>query len=135
MMIGKTPDSIGYVEFIYAITNKLDYGAVRNSTGRFVQADLASLQAAAEAFESSGSHNFLLPITNAPGPDSYPIASMTYLLIPDEWAAPSKRSALLDFLSWMLTTGQKQAASLGYAALPAPVSGKALRIVEEIRAH
>jgi phosphate transport system substrate-binding protein len=131
--IARTPDSIGYVEFIYALNHRLDYGAVRNRSGRFVLADLMTLQAAAAALESTGPADALPPITNAAGPNAYPIASVTYFLIPHDWPAASKRSAMLDFLSWMLTAGQKQAGSLGYVALPPRIAEKALKTVDEMR--
>jgi phosphate transport system substrate-binding protein len=133
--ITRTPDSIGYVEFIYAINHRLDYGAVRNSSGRFVQADLTSVQAAAAALGSNGSGDVLEPITNAAGPNAYPIASVTYFLVPDDGSGAAKRSILLDFLSWMLTTGQKQAGSLGYVSLPPRVAEKALRVVSELQSR
>src|SRR5262249_55972907 len=94
-LVSKTPDSIGYLEFIYAINHQLDYGAVRNGSGRFIQADLASLQAAALDLISG----------RIPGPNSYPIASMTYFLIPEDFGTPAKRDAMLAFLAWMFTTG------------------------------
>jgi len=131
--IAKAPDSIGYVEFIYALNHRLDYGLVRNSSGRFVPADLTALQAAALALESEDAGESLEPITNAAGPNAYPIASVTHFLIPDDWPAPAKRSAMLDFLSWILTAGQKQAGSLGYVALPPGVAERALKTVEKMK--
>ena len=121
--VAGTPDSIGYVEFIYALQNRLSYGSVRNRSGKFIQADLTSVPAAAADFASSIRGDFRVSILNAPGRDSYPIASFTYLLIP-QIQDPAKRKVMDDFISWMLTSGQRQCAALGYAALPAEIAAK-----------
>ncbi len=117
--IQQTPDSIGYVEFIYALQNRLNYGLVRNMAGRFVPADLDSI---AEAARSIGEpeQDLRVSITNAAGPHAYPIACFTYLMIPKQ-ANPAKAEALHEFLQWMLSSGQKQSAALGYGALPPEV--------------
>ena len=85
-----TPNSIGYVELVYAIQHELSYGAVRNSSGNYVRADLNSLAEAAKAAIRSGNLESLSSITNAPGKDSYPIASFTWLLLPQEIADAGK---------------------------------------------
>ena len=121
-LVGKTPDAIGYVEFIYALQNQLSYGWLRNRAGRFVQASLETLTAAG----AIGSGDLRAPIVNAPGANAYPIASFTYLLIPDKATDPAKQKTLTELLRWMLTTGQKQCAALGYASLPEAVARKAM---------
>ena len=121
-LVRKTPDSIGYVEYIYALQNQLNYGAVRNRAGRFVQANLETLTAAA----ASISGDIRAPIVNAPGANAYPMASFTYLLVPAKLADTAKQKTLDDFLRWALTSGQKECAALGYASLPAPVARKAM---------
>jgi len=126
--VAQTPDSIGYVEFIYALQHQLSYGWVRNGAGQFVQANLTTVPAAAADFAASIRDDFRVSIANAPGRDSYPIASFTYLLVPDQFQDPAKRKLLSDFLVWMLTSGQKQCAALGYAALPPEISERALKI-------
>jgi phosphate transport system substrate-binding protein len=123
-LVRSTPDSIGYVEFIYALQAHLSYGAIRNSSGRFVQADLNSLSAAAASFHSGG--DLRTSITNASSPRAYPVASFTYLLIPEKTGNPQKASVMLEFLRWALTSGQKQSAALGYAPLPNDVARQAL---------
>jgi phosphate transport system substrate-binding protein len=129
-IVAGTPGAIGYVEFIYALEHQLDYGAVQNSSGHFLQADLASLQAAATDFANSIPDDFGIAITNAPGRGSYPIASFTYLFIRDQSENLTKQGAMLGFLRWMLTLGQGQAAALGYAALPSEL---AKRVLEELQ--
>jgi phosphate transport system substrate-binding protein len=115
--------SIGYVEFIYALENHLSYGRVRNQRGEFVEANLESISAAAtNAMEPS--KDFKVSIVDAPGAGSYPIASFTWLVVPAHIADGAKRTAIMDFLTWMLGPGQKQAAALGYLALPSGLIGR-----------
>jgi phosphate transport system substrate-binding protein len=125
-LVAKTPDSIGYVEFIYALQSHLSYGAVRNAAGRFVQADLTSLPAAAATFKPAQPDDLRGSITNAPGAQAYPIAAFTYFVVPEEFGDATKANNMIAFLRWALTSGQKQSASLGYAALPDAVAHQAI---------
>jgi phosphate transport system substrate-binding protein len=127
--VSATPDSIGYVEFIFALRNHLSYGSVRNTAGRFVTADLDSIAAAATNAAPGMPANFRLSITNAPGRESYPIASFTYLLLAD----PGKNGWMLDLVEWMLTSGQRQSAGLGYGTLPPEVVERAQRAIKTAR--
>ena len=120
-LIKQTPDSIGYVELIYAIQNKMSYGKVRNSAGKFVMADLMSVTAAAAGASKQMPEDFRVSITDSTGPDAYPISSFTWLLIPSKIEDPMKKKALTDFLEWMLTDGQSMVEALSYAKLPAEV--------------
>lgn len=109
--------SIGYVEFIYALQNHLSYGGILNQNGEFVEASLESITAAVN--HSPDMHDdFKGSIVNAPGEGSYPIASFTWIVVPAHIADDAKRSAITAFLKWMLGPGQRQAAALGYLALP-----------------
>ena len=132
-LVAKTPDSIGYVEFIYALESHLSYAAVRNASGRYVQADLASLSAAAAAFQPAQNQDFRASITNAGGPRVYPIAAFTYFLVPEKFADPAKAKIMSEFLNWVLTSGQKQSASLGYVALPDILARQALQSTGGLR--
>jgi len=132
-LVAKTPGAIGYVEFIYALQAHLSYGAVRNAAGRFVQADLSSLTAAAAAFKPAMVEDLRGSITNAAGARAYPIAAFTYFLVPEKFADPVKAQSMTDFLRWALTFGQKESASLGYAALPEAVAKQALESVGGLR--
>lgn len=124
--------SIGYVEFIYALENHLSFGKVRNQQGEFVAANLESIGAAVtNAMEPS--RDFKVSIVDAPGPGSYPIASFTWLVIPAHIPDPTKRTAIADFLKWMLGPGQKQAAALGYLPLPGALIGREEMAVSNIR--
>src|SRR5260370_4177503 len=81
-LIKQTPNSIGYVELIYAAQNKVPYGSVKNAAGTLVKADLASVTEAAAAAAKTIPDDFRVSITNAPGKNAYPISSFTWLLIP-----------------------------------------------------
>jgi phosphate transport system substrate-binding protein len=132
-LVAKTPDAIGYVEYIYAVESHLSYGAVRNAAGRFVQADLNSLTAAAATFKPAAARDFRSSITNAAGAQAYPIAAFTYFLIPEKFADTAKAQSMMDFLRWMLTFGQKESAGLGYAALPDALAKQALESIGGLR--
>jgi len=119
-LVKQTPNSVGYVELIYAIQNKMAYGKVKNSAGTFVKADLASVTAAAGASKAMP-EDFRVSITNASGKDVYPISSFTWLLIPAKIQDPAKKKALKDFVNWMLGDGQNMVEALSYAKLPKEV--------------
>jgi phosphate transport system substrate-binding protein len=119
-----TPNSIGYVEFLYAIQHELSFGAVRNSAGEFIKASISSVTAAATA--ESQDPDFRVSITNASGKDAYPISTYTWLLLPEEIADKTRRAALKELLRWVLTSGQRECSALGYAPVPAGVAKRAL---------
>jgi phosphate transport system substrate-binding protein len=120
-MVRQAPDSFGYVELIYALQNKMAYGAVRNAAGKFLQGSPDGVTAAAAAAAKSMPADYRVSITNAPGATSYPISSFTWLLIPKQFADPAKGAAVKDFLNWMLEHGESETTSMGYAPLPAQV--------------
>jgi len=132
-LVKQTPNSIGYVELIYDVHNQMPYGRVRNSSGDFVKADLASTTAAAAASAKAMPDDFRVSITNPDGKAAYPIASFTWLLVPSKIEDGAKRKALVDFLRWMLKDGQNNAEPLAYARLPKEVVGKELKAISEIR--
>jgi len=120
-LVKQTPNAVGYVELIYAIQNKMPYGKVQNAAGKFVEASLKSVTAAAAGAAKQMPEDFRVSITNAAGNDTYPISSFTWLLIPSRISDPQKRKAVVDFLNWMVGPGQQLAAPLEYAALPREV--------------
>jgi phosphate transport system substrate-binding protein len=119
--VRRTPGAIGYVELIYAIQNHIAYGVVRNRSGNFVEASLASVTAAASSAHFGEDTDFRVSITDAPGADSYPISSFTWFLIPKTISDPVKARHLLEFVWWATHDGQRFANALAYATLPAPV--------------
>jgi phosphate transport system substrate-binding protein len=131
-LIQQTPGSFGYVELIYAIQNKIPYGKVKNSSGTFVKADLASVSAAAAAAAKAMPDDFRVSITNPEGKEAYPIASFTWLLIPSKFSDTAKRDVVKDFLKWMMTDGQQYCETLSYAKLPKEVVAKEMKAIAKI---
>ncbi len=123
-MVRNSPFSFGYVELIYALQNHMSYGAVKNPAGKFVKASPEAVTAAAAGAAKNMPNDFRVSITNAPGADSYPVSSFTWLLIPLKSPDPAKGKVLHDFLEWMLQHGEGEATALAYAPLPQPVAVK-----------
>ena len=131
-MIRQMQGSIGYIELIYAVQNKIAYGTVRNAAGEFVKASLDSVTAAAASVKSMPA-DFRVSITNAPGKDAYPISSFTWLLIPAQSKDAAKGKIIADFLNWMVDDGQKMTAELTYAPLPPSVATKVKDEIKQVR--
>ncbi len=120
--VKQSDGAIGYVELIYAVSNKLPYAQVRNAGGKFIEASLASVTAAAASAKFEKNTDFRVSITNAPGDASYPISSFTWLLVQPDMKDAAKAKALKTFLDWMVTEeAQQMAAALQYAPLPQAV--------------
>ncbi len=120
-MVRQSPYSFGYVELIYARANNMQFGAVKNKAGKFLQATTDGVTAAAAAAAKTMPKDYRVSITNADGADSYPISSFTWLLIPLQSTDPAKGKALQGFLEWMLDHGESEASSMTYAPLPKQV--------------
>jgi phosphate transport system substrate-binding protein len=131
-MVRNSPYSFGYVELIYAVQNKMSYGIVRNAAGKWVKASTQGVSAAAASAAKNMPADYRVSITNAAGPDSYPISSFTWLLIPIQSQDQSKGKVLHDFLEWMLDHGELEAAGMTYAPLPAPVVARIRQTIKEI---
>ena len=132
-LIQRTPNSLGYVELSYALQKKLAYGRVRNSSGNFIKAELASVAAAAAEAAARGSDDFRLSITNPSGKDAFPIASFSWLLVPARIQDAAKKKAIVEFLKWSLTDGQNMTDQLAYARLPAPIASRELAAISRIQ--
>ena len=122
-----SPNTIGYIELGYALTTKTPFAFIQNKEGKFVEPSLDSTKAAVEANVASlpkGDGDWSnVTLVNAAGPNSYPIASLSYLLLYKEMSTDpnldqAKAKALVDFISWAITDGQKMGPSLGYVPLP-----------------
>jgi phosphate transport system substrate-binding protein len=131
--VKNTPNSIGYVELIYAESNRIPYGNVKNAAGTFVKASLEAVSAAAAGAAKDMPEDFRVSITNAPGKASYPISTFTWLLIPEKFSDASKRDALKGFLKWALADGQNYAEGLSYAKLPNEVVARELKAINKIQ--
>ncbi|HVJ06052.1 MAG TPA: phosphate ABC transporter substrate-binding protein PstS [Candidatus Saccharimonadales bacterium] len=116
--------AIGYVELIYAVQNNISYGVVRNKSGNYVKASLESTTAAAAAAAAKMPADYRVSITNPDGKNAYPIASFTWLLVPQQSRDAKKGKVLHDFLDWMLKHGQSETSTLTYAPLPKEVAQK-----------
>jgi phosphate transport system substrate-binding protein len=120
-LVTQTPGAVGYVELIYALQNKIAYGAVQNAAGEFLKASVPAVTAAAAAAATQMPADFRVSITNAPGKGVYPISSFTWLLLYENAKDKAQAKTMVDFMKWALTDGQKFAADLGYAPLPEAV--------------
>ena len=132
-MVRQAPYTIGYVELIYAEQNKMQFGLVRNHDGKFVKASTSGVTAAAAADAKAIPPDYRVSITDAPGADSYPISSFTWLLIPSPAKDPVKGRALQGFLNWMLEHGEGEAAGLTYAPLPKAVADRVHQTIANLK--
>ncbi|MBI5622507.1 MAG: phosphate ABC transporter substrate-binding protein PstS [Elusimicrobia bacterium] len=129
-LVIQTPNSIGYVELVYAKQNNISYGAVKNASGKFVKAGVESIAAAAAGLKMPA--DFRVSITDSPNPGAYPISTYTWLLVYQK--NPGEKGAVLrEFLSWMLEEGQKRAAELGFSPLPADVKAMVAKAVQTVQ--
>jgi len=127
-LVRQMPGAIGYIELIYALQNHITFGDVRNSSGKWVKASIEGVTAAAASVKTMPA-DYRISITNAPGDESYPISSFTYLLIPAKIPDAIKGKVLKDMLSWIVKDGEGQASTLSYAPLPQELQEKVLKTV------
>jgi phosphate transport system substrate-binding protein len=132
-LVQQTPGSIGYVELIYALQNKISYGSVQNAAGEFLKATEAGVTKAAEAAAAKMPADFRVSITNAAGAGVYPISSFTWLLLYESPQDKAQAKIMIDFLKWALTDGQKFATELGYAPLPKNVVDMEMQALAKIK--
>jgi phosphate transport system substrate-binding protein len=130
-LVAQTPGAIGYVELIYALQNNIAFGAVQNAAGEFVKASADAVTKAAAG--TTIPEDFRVSITNAAGAGAYPISSFTYLLLYQEPMDRAQGKAIVDFVRWAATDGQKFATELGYAPLPPSVGTQELKALEKIK--
>ena len=116
--VKQIPNSIGYVEYAYVKQNDMNWASLQNAAGNFVAPNSDTFQAAAATADWSKAEDFDLVMTNAPGPDAYPIAASTFVLMYKQPKNPAASKAALDFFSWALENGQPQAQKLDYVPLP-----------------
>jgi phosphate transport system substrate-binding protein len=119
--IRSEPGAIGYVEAQYAIESGIAMGLVQNTAGRFVRASQESLTEACRAVEAPAFDKFSASLTNAPGADSFPIASFDWLYLRVKASDAKRALALQEFLTWVFSEGQRVAVETGYSELPTPL--------------
>jgi phosphate transport system substrate-binding protein len=117
-LVKQTPNSVGYVELAYALTNQMAFGNVRNKAGQFLRASLSTTTRAVQGALPSIPADYRIIFTNPDGRDVYPIAGFTWILIYPDQPDPAKGKTLVDYLWWATHDGQKYAAPLLYASLP-----------------
>ena len=128
--VQQTPNSIGYVELAYALRHQLSFAAVRNRAGKFVQADLSTVTVAGADAPDTMDSNSRVSISDAPGKNAYPIATFTWWILPKD-STGDKRTALMQLLQWMLSSGQKECSALSYAPLPHEVVSGELQLLDK----
>jgi len=131
--VSSMPGAIGYVEVNFVRNAGIGYGQVQNAAGRFVRATADSIGAACRAEEKTMGSDFQLSMTNAPGKDSYPISSFTWIYVPTSGMAPARSQALQKYLEWSLQDGQRVARNMGYAVLPDKVLREARAAVRSMK--
>lgn len=131
-LVRQLPGSLGYVELIYALQNKINYGAVQNGSGNYIKASIPSVTAAAASVKQIPA-DYRVSITNAPGRDAYSISSFTWLLVPVRSADAAKGRVLRDMLSWIVKSGEGEAERLSYAPLPKNLVQKELKTIYSLQ--
>ena len=131
--VKQTPGSIGYVELAYAKQNGLAFANLKNAAGRYITPSIASVTAAAAGAKLPKDTDYRVSIVNAAGKDSYPISSMTWILVYQNQADAVKGAKLVNFLRWAYKDGEKAASSLDYAPLPAPIVAQLQNRLKTIR--
>jgi phosphate transport system substrate-binding protein len=131
--VKQTPGAIGYVELIYALQNNISFGSVQNASGKFLKASLDSVTAAAAGAAANMPADFRVSITNASGADAYPISSFTWILLYQESPDKTQGQAMVEFMKWALTDGEKYTKDLGYAPLPKNVVDMELKQLATIK--
>jgi phosphate transport system substrate-binding protein len=131
-LVRQLPGSIGYVELIYALENKIAFGSVKNGAGNWITASIQSVTDAAASVKEMPA-DYRVSITNAPGANAYPISSFTYLLIPIKGTNQQNRAVIKDMLSWILKSGESEVSNLSYAPLPQNLVDKELKTVYSLQ--
>jgi len=131
--VKNTQFSIGYVELAYAFENKLPYAFLKNRDGHFIEPSIKSISAAAAGAAKSMPADYRISLVNQPGKDSYPAAGFTWLLVYEQQKDKVKGKKIVEFLNWSLHQGQKMAAPLLYAPLPANVAKMVDKTIKSIK--
>ena len=131
-MVRQLPGTIGYVELIYALQNKIQFGYIKNAAGNWVKGSIDGVTEAAASVKNMPA-DYRVSITNAPGKNAYPISSFTWLLIPTQPQDAAKGKVIKEFLNWMLDNGESETSALYYAPLPQSVSQKVRATVAQLK--
>jgi len=123
-MAGRTDGAIGYVEYAYALQNKMTYTQMKNRDGKFVAPEMKAFQAAAAAADWSSEPGFGVILTNQPGAESWPITGATFILMHKTQKDPQKAKQVLDFFARAYRNGDQTAEELHYVPMPEKVTGQ-----------
>jgi phosphate transport system substrate-binding protein len=129
-LVAQTEGAIGYPELQYAVSQKLDFGMVKNKKGTFIQPCVATITAAAN--KTSFPPDLRTSLTWRGDANAYPITGTTYALVYQNQTDPAKAKALVNFLSWVLTTGQNFPASINYAPMGKILEQRSLKQLNKI---
>ncbi|MGB7439293.1 MAG: phosphate ABC transporter substrate-binding protein PstS [Candidatus Acidiferrum sp.] len=131
--VKNTPGAVGYIELGFTTTDhNVGVGLVENASGKFVNANQATIAAAYRSSEKTIPGDFRASLTNALGADSYPIISFTWLYVPEASNDPERTKALANYIEWALTTGQQSAENHGYTPLPSSLAPRVLAKVHSL---
>jgi phosphate transport system substrate-binding protein len=131
--VKNTLGAIGFVEYEYAVKGGIHQAAVLNSAGKYVSASPESVEAACRAVEAPRWNNFSASLADAPGAESFPIASFSWIYLRTSSPDSARSAALADFLNWMYSEGQQYAGPEGYSELPAALLTAVKKKVSELR--
>jgi phosphate transport system substrate-binding protein len=131
-LVRQLPGAMGYIELIYALQNHISFGSVRNPAGNFIKASIEGVTEAGASVKQMPA-DYRVSITNAPGANSYPISSFTWLLVPLKSPDAARGRVLKDLLSWIVNSGESEVEALSYAPLPKSVAEKVLKTVYSLQ--
>ncbi|MFZ0300841.1 MAG: phosphate ABC transporter substrate-binding protein PstS [Candidatus Sulfotelmatobacter sp.] len=131
--VKNTPGSIGYVEYQYAVKNNIPQAVVLNPAGSFVRASPESMTAACKGAEAPRWNGFSASLSNAPGAESFPITSFSWIYLRTSSFDSSRAAGLSDLLAWIYSDGQGYAVQEGYSELPAPLLEAVRKKIKELK--
>lgn len=133
--VKSTPNTVGYIELAYAVQNKLPVAQIKNSSGNYIEPSIDAVTSAAAGSIATTPEDLRVSITNAAGPQAYPISSYTYILVYKNQKDAAKGKALVDFLWWGIHDGEGFAKELRYAPLPAEIVKRAEAKINSVTAN
>jgi phosphate transport system substrate-binding protein len=134
-LVKQNPGAIGYVELAFAEENKLPVARVQNKRGQFVAPSAEAASAAIDAYSAELNKDIRTPIVDPPASaaNAYPISGLTFLLVPKKPQDAKKASEVKDFVGYVISNGQVQAAQLHYAPLPSSLQDINKRLLDEVQ--
>jgi phosphate transport system substrate-binding protein len=128
VFVNQIKNSIGYVEYAYALHYKMTFGLVKNRAGRFIKPDSDSFRAAANAADWANTKDFYLIVTDAAADNAYPITATVFILMYKTPRDTVRMKAAIDFFEWAFDQGRTQATELDYVTLP-------IQVVKQVQAY